>query len=336
MISGDEPYPVIDLHCDLLSYLVEVRDSHPCSRTDIGCALPHLREGRVGLQVLAAFAATKAGSADCAERQSDAYESLLRGWPETLSRVSNPEEARASLHSDKIGILFGIENASGLSAEGEPLRKAFQRLERIIAKTGRVFYISLTHNDENRFGGGNNSSAGLKEDGRVFLEYLDGKRIAVDLSHTSDALAQGILNHVDKKRLDIPVLASHSNFRSIFDHPRNLPDEIAGELIRRNGLIGMNFLRAFVHPDNPDTLLQHIRYGLDLGAEKSLCFGADFFCTKSHPDRARMPFFFREHENAGTYPHILSALRNSMDPGQRKALAYENALTFIDGIWGEG
>ena len=70
-----------------------------------------------------------------------------------------------------------------------------------------------------------------------FLKYLSKV-----LSHTSDALAHDIFNHIDKHKLAVPVIASHSNFRSVSDHVRNLPDEIANEIVNRNGLIGMNFL----------------------------------------------------------------------------------------------
>ena len=120
-------------------------------------------------------------------------------------------------------------------------------MERIIDNVGNLFYIGLTHHLENRFGGGNFSKAGLKDDGKALLDYLDNKQIAVDFSHTSDALAYDILEYISKKNLKIPILASHSNYRPNFDHPRNLPDDIAKEIINQKGLIGLNFVRAFVN-----------------------------------------------------------------------------------------
>ena len=86
-----------------------------------------------------------------------------------------------------------------------------------------------------------------------------------------------MLNHITKYNFDIPILASHSNFRTIFNHARNLPDDIAKEIIKRKGLIGINFLRAFLNDKNPEAIFDHIAYGVSLGASKSLCFGADFF-----------------------------------------------------------
>jgi microsomal dipeptidase-like Zn-dependent dipeptidase len=241
--------------------------------------------------------------------------------------------ARESLRSPGTQIVAAIENASALCNNSEPLEAAFRRLDRIIRKLGGIFYVSLTHHGENRFGGGNTTSAGLKADGQVFLDYISGRKIAIDLSHTSDALAYGIINHIDGNGLDIPIIASHSNFRSVYDHKRNLPDELARVVISRNGLIGMNFLRAFLHPDDPSSLIKHIQHGIELGAQDALCFGADFFYTKNHPDQSRVPFFFKEHENAGKYQQILQSLEPALQPSQVEALAFGNAMNFLQRLW---
>jgi len=55
---------------------------------------------------------------------------------------------------------------------------------------------------------------------KSFWTIWAGKQIPIDLSHTSDLLAEGILNHIDSQKLEIPVIASHSNFRAIWNHRR--------------------------------------------------------------------------------------------------------------------
>ena len=226
-----------------------------------------------------------------------------------------------------------IENAAGLCEEDESLDKTFERLEALEQKVGRIFYIGITHHTENRFGGGNYSEAGLKDDGKVLLDYLDGKNIVVDFSHTSDALAEGIFNYTAQRNLKIPIIASHSNFRSVWNHKRNLPDEFVQELIRRKGLIGINFLRAFVDDQRPEALLDHIMYGIEHGAEDLLSFGADFFYTRSHPDQSRVPFYFQEHEHAGKYPQLLAQLADrGLSQAQLRKLSFENAFRFMDGL----
>ncbi len=70
-------------------------------------------------------------------------------------------------------------------------------------------------------------------------------RIAVDLSHTSDRLADEILNEIDRKGYTMGVIASHSNARKVCHHPRNLPDHLIKEIVARKGIIGINLYKKF-------------------------------------------------------------------------------------------
>lgn len=326
-------HPIIDMHCDLLYYLATVSDAHPGKTEDIGCAIPYLLEGNVKLQTLAIYSGGSNSYPDSAAGQCEWFKRLLSEYRDIFRPVTGIEARNDVFNSSGIGLAVAIENASALCGDNEPLEAAFRRLENIIKEIGPPVYISLTHHGENRFGGGNNSNAGLKDDGRVLLEYLDGKRIAVDLSHASDALAFGIIEHIDSRGLDLHLLASHSNFRSVYNSRRNLPDELATVITDRKGLIGMNLLRAYIHPDDPSVLAKHIEHGLTIGAEKALCFGNDYFYFKQHPDKSRIPFFFEEHENAGKYQQILHSLEGLLDPGQIDAMASGNALGFLQNLW---
>jgi len=324
-------YPVIDTHCDMLYYLLDQENSNPYKKKEIGCAIPYLRDGNVKLQVMAAYSLVEKGSANKMFRQAELLHELIKNNGEFLTLISSPEDLNKVLNSKKTGILFSIENASGLCEEDEILEKTFDGLNNLRRKF-RILYISFTHHGENRFGGGNNTKTGLKNDGKVLLDYLNGKKIAVDLSHSSDSLAFEILNYIDKCGLDIPIIASHSNFRSVYEHARNLPDELAKEIIRRKGLIGMNFLRAYIHPSKPEKLIDHILHGFKIGGGKAICFGADFFCVKNHPDKNRIPFFFKEHSNAGKYQEILKSLTGILSEDGITALSHKNVLDFIKQI----
>ncbi|AHM60602.1 Zn-dependent dipeptidase, microsomal dipeptidase [Flammeovirgaceae bacterium 311] len=325
--------PVFDLHCDLLAYLREVPHADPAGTDDMGATIPYLQQGGVKLQVMAIYSDVKAGSTQKAWDQAQLYCRLLQDYGDYLLSVSRQEHLHQLATGSKVGAIVAIENAAGLCEEGQPLDTTFGRLEAIEQKTDRIFYIGITHHTENRFGGGNYSEAGLKEDGKVLLDYLSGRNIAVDLAHTSDALAEGIFNYTEQRNLQIPIIASHSNFRGVWQHRRNLPDEFVQELIRRKGLIGINFLRAYVHDENPEALAEHILYGLEQGAEDLLCFGADFFYTKDMPDLSRVPFYFREHENAGRYPEILKQLaERGLSQEQLRKLSYGNADRFLESI----
>jgi membrane dipeptidase len=326
-------WPVFDLHCDLLSYMLEVPQADPSGDTDMGASVFYLQQGGVKLQVMAIYSDVRPGSSQKAQDQARIYRQLLQDYADYLLPVCRQQDLQQLATGSKIGAIAAIENAAGLCEEDEPLDRAFERLDMLEKTLGRIFYIGITHHTENRFGGGNYSAAGLKDDGKALLEYLHGRNIAIDLAHTSDTLAQGIFDFTAQRNLDIPIIASHSNFRGVWDHVRNLPDEFVQELIRRKGLIGINFLRAYVDDERPEALLEHFRYGLDTGAEDLLCFGADFFYTRDFPDKSRHPFYFAEHANAGKYPRILQQLADAgLTQLQLRKIAYENVQRYMEGL----
>ena len=325
--------PVIDLHCDLLAHMLKMSKPDPFKREGIGCSFPDLTEGNVKLQVMAIFTATEKGSTALALRQSEIFASFLAEYPNDCSLVHDVNTLSQITTSSKIGVIAAIENASGFCEENETLKRGFERLERIITNTKRILYIGFTHHAENRFGGGNNSTAGLKEDGEKLLQYLNGKKIAVDFSHTSDALAQDILDYLSKHNLDVPILASHSNYRKVFNHVRNLPDLIAKAIIQRGGIIGANFLRAFVHNDDPNVLYEHMNYGIKLGGLNSICFGADYFSTGNHTDSSRVPFYFKEHEDASQYPSIIESISEQVSPDAIEGISSKNVMRYLNNLW---
>lgn len=328
MALNSTTFPIVDLHCDLLLYLAE----HPkvsVREPAMGASLPYLESGGVKLQVLAIFTGVGPESTSLAYRQSQVFRKLINDGSFAEYAWGHPETI---LEKEKITAIAAIENAAGFCTEEDRLDIGFQQLEKIIDNTGRLLYITMTHHTENRFGGGNYSDKGLKADGEVLLDWMDRKQIAIDFSHTSDPLADDILNYIDKKGLEIPIIASHSNFRNIWDHPRNLRPETTKEIVKRNGLIGLNFLRAFIDNNNPETFYEHILYGLQ-NAPNAYCFGADFFHTPSHPDQTRTPFFYEGLENASAYPFILAALKDKgIDKETLEAISFQNVITYLQNL----
>lgn len=326
-------HPVIDLHCDLLAHMLNMPNPDPFKQEGIACSFPALAKGNVKLQVMAIYTATQKGSAALAIRQSEIFASFLAKYPEDCTLVNDLDTLSRIETSSKLGMIAAIENASGFCEEDESLDIGFIRLEQIIKNVTRILYIGFTHHAENRFGGGNNSTAGLKEDGKKLLQYLDGKRIAVDFSHASDALAQDILDYISEHSLEVPILASHSNYRTVFNHVRNLPDDIAKEIIRREGIIGVNFLRAFVNNEDSNALYHHMNYGIELGGFNSICFGADYFSTDDHPDRSRVPFYFKEHKDASCYPSIIEEVSNQVSPEFVERISSKNVMNYLIHLW---
>lgn len=315
--------PIADLHCDLLSYLAKDERRTPLDPAP-RCSFPQLKAGHVFLQTLAIFTETQKGSVAVAQKEVEAFKRLASQGCSRLYARRLPQK-REMIH-----IIAAIENGSGLCEEDEPLKAAFARLDTIDKEAGPLLYISLTWNTENRFGGGNATKIGLKEDGKQLLNYLNGKKIAIDLSHTSDWLAYDILNQIDGGNLHIPVIASHSNFRSVVNHPRNLPDELAKEVIRRGGVMGFNIVGFIAGED----YLSHITYGLSLGAEDNLCFGADFFCDDDPLPLNNLPRFNEEYPNASCYPKLLKLFEKELSQEQLEKIAYKNLDNFLQRISG--
>ena len=166
--------PIADLRCDLLGCIEFNKGKYSFESPELNCSIPQLIQGNVEFQVLAISAITQKGSSGVGLSQVEIYKRLQKMYPNALQ------------------FMLAIENASALIEEDEPLDLFFKRFEKV-KNLEQVVYISLTWNQENRFGGGNESEVGLKKDGEVLLEYLDGKGTAIDLSHTSDQLAFEIL-----------------------------------------------------------------------------------------------------------------------------------------------
>ncbi len=325
--------PIIDIHCDLLIYLTR-KNSNIETIDDIGCSLPHLKAGNVKLQTMAIFAPTEPNSHKLGLEQSHLFKDLKHSTTRGKDLYEIEKVHLNNLDAqENIGMVASIENASAFCDEAISLKEGFENLAEITANVGKLFYISLTHHAENRFGGGNYSSVGLKDDGRALIDYMAGKQIALDFSHTSDALATDILTYLTKENLNIPIIASHSNYRPVWDHTRNLPADIAKEIIRKKGLIGVNFLRAFVNNDDTNVLYDHISYGLELGGKDAICYGADYFFTGTHPDPSRIPFYFPEHENAGKYQDINAEVEKRFGSEFCDKLSYKNAERFLNELW---
>ncbi|AZA83552.1 peptidase [Chryseobacterium lactis] len=318
----------IDLHCDLLYYMLN--PDATIDDKEIGCSLPYLKEGNVKLQVMAIYAGTGANSTKYGLQQSQLFSKLIKNDQFFLF---NKDNYTIQENENRVGVIASIENASAFCDENEILDSGFKNLETIIENTQKVLYIGITHHSENRFGGGNNATAGLKDDGKVLLDYIADKGIAIDLAHTSDQLAHDIFNYIDKKGYSIPILASHSNYRAIYKNNRNLPDELAKEVIKRKGLIGLNFIKDYIDLEHPERLYEHIQYGLDLGGEDCIAYGADYFYWKEHPETSRHPFFFPEHSDASVYPAINREIEERFSAELVEKISHKNALHFIERIW---
>jgi microsomal dipeptidase-like Zn-dependent dipeptidase len=310
---------VIDLHSDFLSYLTSSPKNGPFD--DESKTSPRqLKEGGVHTLVTVTYASTKqSASADEAVFQMKKYHEMLQSLPDVFASPLCP------MAGERVTLIPAIENSSSFALEGEPLDNVFKRFQSSFHSI-LPLYISLTWNEENRFGGGAHTTQGLKEDGKALLDFLEKRVFAIDLSHASDKLATDMIEYVEKKGLFFQFMASHSNFRDVMPHQRNLPLDIASYIVQRGGVLGLTLVESFIGKSLED-FLGHIAYGIDHGFENNMALGGDFFSVTGlkHVSEVKKRYHFPEADSAACYPFLLRMIQKTFSPSIAKALEGENA-----------
>ena len=162
----------------------------------------------------------------------------------------------------------------------------------------------LTWNFENEYGAGAvyEQRQGLTKKGKETVEKLLAQKIILDISHLSDAGAEDIFSMTEA-----PVIASHSNVRDICPNPRNLTISHIWEIIRRRGIIGINYYAPFVGEGETaemTALFRHMDFILNQGGEDALVLGSDFDGCQNRLAKGiagveSMPLLMESMEHAG-------------------------------------
>ena len=135
-----------------------------------------------------------------------------------------------------------------------------------------VRVLTLTWNGENEWGYGCECPADLplKPFGRAALKELCRAGIVPDVSHLNEAGFWDVAATIDR-----PFIASHSLSRRVCDHPRNLTDRQVSEIVRRGGLVGLNFCKVHLGEQTFDAVHRHLEHLLSLGGERVVALGGD-------------------------------------------------------------
>ena len=135
------------------------------------------------------------------------------------------------------------------------------------------FRIStLGWNENNPLTGSNITGEGLTEKGREYVKEAQRQGMLVDTSHISDRGFWDIMDITGG-----PIIATHSNSRAVWNHSRNLTDDMFRAICETGGVTGINQYGRFLgeHP-NLDTVCDHILHFLELDPSgKHIALGGD-------------------------------------------------------------
>ena len=259
-------YPYFDLHCDTLSAAFD-----KCTNlydSALYASLNKIKHIEPYVQVASVWS-------DCLLSDDECYLKALK----VISYAQNQNiEIITRLNSkSSASYLLGIEDARLLNND-------ISRLDILYLLGIRV--LTLNWKDISCIGGGWNTSAGLTDFGKEVVRRCAELKIIVDLSHCSEKVFYEVID--SSKRLNLSIIASHSNACSLHNHKRNLTDEQIKALIKQGSLIGISLVGEHLglFPTS-DTVISHMEHILSLGGESSLCLGCDLDGTDNLPSDIR-------------------------------------------------
>jgi len=271
---------IVDAHLDLAYNVERGRDvtrparEQPVADNEIATVgLPDLRAGGVGLICSTIFCSPR--------RYTTPEEARAIAMSQLTWYRRQIDEGRINFVTRRDELPDAKDDATGplraiLLIEGaDPLRTVddanewFEYGLRIVGLAWR----------QTRAAGGTEAPGPLTDFGRGLVKRFDELGIIHDLSHLADDSFWELLDLASG-----PVMASHSNCRTIVPTDRQISDEMIKAIARRDGVIGINFYDQFLMPPseyrkrkcNFGDLLAHIKRMCDLiGDAKHVGLGTD-------------------------------------------------------------
>lgn len=173
------------------------------------------------------------------------------------------DEVEANRAQGKMSAILTIEGPAGFGFDPALLENLHQIGFRI---------STLGWNESNELTGSNVTGGGLTDRGREYIREAQRLGMLVDVSHISDEAFWDIMDCTQA-----PIVASHSNSRSICGHSRNLTDDMFRAICRTGGVAGINQYGEFLGAQPTlDTVCDHIFHFMELDPSgKHIALGGD-------------------------------------------------------------
>jgi membrane dipeptidase len=282
-----------------------------------------------------------------AERLAPWYR-VLDTHRDEVVRVSSVREIRRARAAGRIGVVFGVQNATVVEDD--------LRLLPAIRDLG-IRIVQLTYNERNLVGDGcaEGTDAGLSDFGIALVREMNRLRLLIDLSHAGERTGREAI-----ELSEAPVVATHSNARARCDHPRNLSDDVLKALGARGGVVGINAFPGFVsaRPGVEQTVedyLDHVVYIGDLIGRDKVGIGLDldeadtpheqYLTPDGEPGVGRHPFkpgflppwpWVYPVRSIANFPQIPEGLlARGFTDAEVAGVIGENFLRVFEQVWGE-
>ena len=174
-----------------------------------------------------------------------------------------PRDISRNLEKGKASAILTLEGTAGFGYDPALLEDLYMIGFRM---------VSLTWNEKNPLAGSCQTGGGLTDRGREFVKEAQRLGMAIDVSHLSDEAFWDVI-----ETTQAPIVASHSNSRSICDVSRNLTDDMFRAICSTGGVVGLNQYRDFLgnEPDL-DTVCRHMVHFLEMDPDgKHIALGGD-------------------------------------------------------------
>ena len=248
-------FPVFDLHCDTALELSGKGSSLRSNQHHIDLERAKTLPGYA--QCFACFTTPmmeKWGMGrpeDIFTRELEAITQQVAANSDLIAMARTADQVEENLLNGKMSAILTIEGPAGFGFDPAKLEELYSFGFRI---------TSLGWNEQNVLSGSHKTGGGLTELGREFVREAQRLGFIIDVSHISD---EGFWDIMDITQA--PVIATHSNSRSVCGVSRNLTDEMFLEICKTGGVAGFNQCAPFVgrEPDL-DTACDHFIHFLEL------------------------------------------------------------------------
>lgn len=269
MPASDSQYQELsDRAAELLSNTL-IWDNHSCMplRPGDDAFLPQLERMRASnVDIVSLNVGFGPISLDQHFRVLAHFRQWLDARPDDYVLIRTADDIDCVRRDRKLGIVFDIEGLAPFDEGDHGLISAFYDLG--------VRWALIAYNKNNKSGGGClDDDAGLTDFGRKIIREMERVGMVVCCSHTGHATARDVLAYSNG-----PVIFSHSNASALFEHARNIPDDLIKACAASGGVVGVNGIGAF-HDETialSESIVRHIDHMVQIVGADHVGLGLDY------------------------------------------------------------